>query len=242
MATRLDDSDILGILEAVQASLDQGASLIYAYRYVARGWGVSPDTVGNYWREHRPTTKLATMKIQARASQIVEKIIEKAPTNELIDILSRPNIGVLEPMKSGNQGGGFIVSVSADSCGGVKVGVAAGIEPSALPAWDTGTADLSHLKSDMLHLLEEPAHAEIDDAVTPNPPTNAETVRARLAKAREQAQNGLDRGQPDLAGNAGVQRVQRALDSAPSRSMSSPGHTSKINLRYSHESFDDSGV
>lgn len=240
MVSVFDDADTLAILEAVQASLDQGALLTYAYKYVARGWGVHEQTIAAIWKRHRSTAKLATMKIQAQASAIVEKIIEKAPTNELIDILSRPNIGVLEPMKSGNGGGGFIVSVSADSCGGVKVGVAGGFEPAALPAAPISS---EHAPVDFHLLTEGETHEEDASPVQGHSGRSdaGEAIRARLAHAREQAAT-EQRRESHQSSHAGVKSVQGTLDPAPSRSLSSPGRTSKINLRYAHESFDESGV
>lgn len=234
-----DDADTLAILEAVQASLDQGALLTYAYKYVARGWAVHPATIAEVWKRHRSTAKLATMKIQARASQIVEKIIDKAPTSELIDILSRPNIGVLEPIKSGGQGGGFIVSVSADSCGGVKMAVAGGFEPPALPVYSNkDTIDLNHL-------TEGESHGESTGSSHETAPSvHAESIRERLRQERERqarAEHG-DGGQSHQTRDAEVRRLQGADGPPPSRSLSSPGRTSKINLRYDHESFPDSDV
>lgn len=73
-----------------------------------------------------PTTDLAQAVLQRGAVRLASRVLRKANVVEAIDILSRPNIGVLDPIKKQEGGGGFLISMSADSCGAVKVGVAFG--------------------------------------------------------------------------------------------------------------------
>lgn len=75
-------------------------------------------------RRYQPTTDLAQMILRTNAARLAMRIVRKANVSEAIDILSRKNIGVLAP-KTEESGGqtGFFLSVSADSCGAVKVGV-----------------------------------------------------------------------------------------------------------------------
>jgi hypothetical protein len=119
----IDDEEALDILSLFKKSAAKGYAPAQIYRYIGRCQGRHPKTIENFLRRHRSTVELAQIKLKASASKIVQKVIEKAPTHELIDLLSRPNIGVLEPMKKQDiTNNGFIINVQADSLGAVKVG------------------------------------------------------------------------------------------------------------------------
>lgn len=75
----------------------------------------------------KPTTDLGKMYMKAKAYRMTKRLVKEAKAGELIDILSRPGMGVIEPaVKNEGGAGGFFLSVAADSCGAVKVGVATG--------------------------------------------------------------------------------------------------------------------
>lgn len=117
----IEEEEALDILEMLETSLKKGYSAAQTYRYIARGLGRHPKTIENFIRRHRSTVGLAQMKLRANAAKIVDKIIDKAPTHELIDVISRPNIGVLEPTKKQElTNNGFILNVQVDSLGAVK--------------------------------------------------------------------------------------------------------------------------
>lgn len=72
----------------------------------------------------RPTTLLAKATLLARASELTEKVIEKADVDQLIDILSRPNIGVFDPAPSAKGGtggsGNILINIQAGSLAAVN--------------------------------------------------------------------------------------------------------------------------
>lgn len=89
-----------------------------ALRLFNKGWtaaeigeelGRDESTIYRLINETKPTTEYAGALLKARASELVGKLLEKAEASHILDILSRPNIGVLEPAVprgAGGQGGG----------------------------------------------------------------------------------------------------------------------------------------
>lgn len=71
-------------------------------------------------------TEAATTYLKSRAVKMAKRVVLKGNPSELIDVLSRSNIGVLAPKKEGGSDGGFFLTVNAQDCGAVKVGVVAG--------------------------------------------------------------------------------------------------------------------
>lgn len=118
MSERLSAEEKERICELV---LDEGKSKSEAARIVGRSVTVVAKVVETY----RPDTRLATRLLKASTHTLVERIVAKADVEQAIEVLSRPNIGVLAPaLKPGaSMGGGIYVSVAADSCGAVNVGI-----------------------------------------------------------------------------------------------------------------------
>lgn len=115
--------------------VDKTLGKVQAYEQIAEEVGLEWRTVAGVIYRHRPTMDIAQAKIRAAAARLADRIIEKSNVQEAIDILSRPNIGVLAPMKTnGGSPGGFFLSVQVDSCGAVKVGAASTENPKGLPA------------------------------------------------------------------------------------------------------------
>lgn len=80
-------------------------------RQVATEFGRTADTVSRLLKDLRPTTELARATLLSRAHELVERVTEKADVDQLIDVLSRPNVGVLEPIASKAGGGGTSVGI-----------------------------------------------------------------------------------------------------------------------------------
>lgn len=69
-----------------------------------------------------PRASLAADYLRARALDLAMRVVEEANVEEAIDILSRPNIGVLEPvLKAQNQPKiGIITNINTHTLGGVQ--------------------------------------------------------------------------------------------------------------------------
>lgn len=219
----IEDTIIAAIIDEYEAAKRvPGTSEWAAYQAAAKAVGVGVAEVQAQVKALRSTVRLAKMRILAKSSAMVNKIIDKAPTGELIDILSRPNVGVLEPAQKGAQGsGGFILSVAMDSCGAVRA-TAAMLPEQDIPQLSGGFDGQNE-------------NAEREDAS----PTHAEQLRKRLAAAREATITGTDgRSDPteDREGRPGIKRLQRSDDSPRSRALGTS--RSKIHLRDDHESFE----
>lgn len=95
------------------------------YDKVSAETGWPPTMILRVHRGLASTTNAATQLFRARAVRMAQKVLRKADPAQLIDILSRPNIGVLEPIKkeAAPGAGGFFLSVQAEACGAVNVAV-----------------------------------------------------------------------------------------------------------------------
>lgn len=168
----IKDTIIAEIVERFEAVKKLGHTDSQSYNVVAREMGIDAASVRHHVKALRSTVQLAKRKLLSKASAMVDRIVEKAPTSELIDILSRPNIGVLEPaQKNNNSGGGFFLSVEVGSLGGVRA-TAAMLPDAQVPA------ALPPAPADVIDVTGE-GYAQ-DDHV----PTTAEALRYRLALAR----------------------------------------------------------
>lgn len=109
---------------------EQGYLVKDACAKIGEETGRSPDTIYNLVKRFAPTVEPAKAYLSAQALRLAMRIVRKANVQESIDILQRPDIGVLAPKQEGGPGPGtgFFLSVQADSCGAVKVGV--GVAPS----------------------------------------------------------------------------------------------------------------
>ena len=105
-----------------------GMPLTETYKVIGDAVNRDFKTVCDVIKRYLPTTDLGTAILRANAADMALKIVKKGTVAELIDVLERPNIGVLDPVKKGGGEAetGFVLSVSADSLGAVKVGVAVG--------------------------------------------------------------------------------------------------------------------
>jgi len=108
-----DDADRVQIVEMTLRGRSAAA--------IAADTGWSLDEVVAVRRQYLPTTNLAGHYLKAKALQLARRIVEEATVEEAIDVLTRPNIGVLEPVKKAGPHTGFWTSVTFDSLGAVQV-------------------------------------------------------------------------------------------------------------------------
>lgn len=94
------------------------------YELVGDKLGYEWKVIGRVYRMMQPTTMAAADLIRARAFRMTSKLVRTANNEQIIDILSRPNIGVLDPIKKGDGGGaGIFIGVDAGTCGAVSVSI-----------------------------------------------------------------------------------------------------------------------
>lgn len=117
--------EVQEILARFRQHKAMGKGTMEACELIGKTHGRAHTTIWAVIKRLTPTTGLAADYIKAQAYRLAHKIVKEGSVEQAIDVLSRPNIGVLEPIKKGEiGGGGFYLSVQSDSCGAVKVGVA----------------------------------------------------------------------------------------------------------------------
>lgn len=103
----------------------QGKPTMEACKLIGEHLDREPSTVWAVIRRLTPTTGIAVDYLKAQAYRLAHRVVSHGSVEQALDVLSRPNIGVLEPIKKGDAGGGgFYLSVESNSCGAVRVGVA----------------------------------------------------------------------------------------------------------------------
>lgn len=125
----LREMEISEIVARLHKMVNAGIGIMEASRRVGAKMELSSDIVYQVWRRMLPTTDLATRYIKASAFRLAARVVRKASAEQAISVLSRPNIGVLDPASTGGGGGGghqFMIGVAVDSLGGVKVGIQGG--------------------------------------------------------------------------------------------------------------------
>ena len=185
--------EIQHILDLFNDSRKRGRSLMDSYTLVGQQVQRDPKVIAGLIQRLRPTTDLAKMYFRAKAFKMAKRIVKKASPAELIDVLQRPSIGVLDPIKKIDTGpGGFFLSVNAESCGSVKVGVAQlQPAPEQLDAGDVPFDPFSEAITvnqveEVLH--ESHGYAEFREAggqEAPQRETAIERVRRQLRERRE---------------------------------------------------------
>lgn len=139
MPIQLREHDIEEIMRRFKAHRRRHA-IMDSCRRVADDMGIAADTVYAVQKRMRPTTEVATQYLQSQSLKLAMRVVRKANVEQALNILSRPNIGVLESPAGASGGGGhqFMVGVAIDSLGSVKVGVQIGSssQASELPALD----------------------------------------------------------------------------------------------------------
>lgn len=131
-ARRFSLTDINEILNRFKRLTKQeGRSISEACATIAEERHRSPDSIRTLIRRFQPNVDGAEAYVRANALRLAMRVVRKATVDQSIDILSRSNVGVLAPkQEGGGAGGGFFLSVQADSCGAmVKV---ASVQPGTL--------------------------------------------------------------------------------------------------------------
>lgn len=116
---------------------------------IAAAVGWTPEEVRDCRARFYPTKGLAERYLRANALKMAMRVVTQANVEETIDVLSRPNIGVLAPaVKPGaTQNFGIFTSIQLDSLGGVQaqpslieghVVESAGPEPRAVAPANSG--------------------------------------------------------------------------------------------------------
>lgn len=84
------------------------------------GW--SPLEVREVRRVFFPTASLAADYLRASSLRLAMRVVEEANVEEAVDILSRPNIGVLEPARKGDTSPkiGIITNITTNTLGSVQ--------------------------------------------------------------------------------------------------------------------------
>lgn len=132
-----EDAELSYVLEKYQALAQQGRPLLDIYKEIGLEIGRHPEHVGQKVREYRPTVKLAVAKVRARAAKLIERVMEKGTVDQTMDLLSRANIGVLEPIrKSGGEMAGAQVLVNIGSLGAASISVGEAPAPQMDPLID----------------------------------------------------------------------------------------------------------
>lgn len=176
----------------------KGKRIMEACEAVADKMGLDPKTVWAVQNRLQPTTGLATDMLRAGAANLMGRVLRKANVDQAIDLLERANIGVLAPKKDmgGTGGSQFIIGVSADSLGAVKVGVQIG--PAQPPKQLPSGPSVNVYTPDELDAedpTEQPAKVRIlpaKPATKPVPVTtlmgSSEPTRLAQARAEERAE------------------------------------------------------
>ena len=103
---------------------------------IAMVLGRNVSTIQRFKNSMIDSTAYAKAIFKHNAATLAERVVEKANVREALDVLSRPDIGVIAPpVGSGGVGGSFGVSVSVSTLGTV-VQVAGGSGVAPLPPAD----------------------------------------------------------------------------------------------------------
>lgn len=127
MPIQLREHDIEEIMRRFKAHRRRHA-IMDSCRRVAEDMGIDVTTIYSVQKRMRPTTEVATQYLKSQSLKLAMRVVRKANVEQAMNILSRPNIGVLDAPTGGTGGGGhqFMVGVAIDSLGSVRVGVQIG--------------------------------------------------------------------------------------------------------------------
>jgi hypothetical protein len=138
-ASPLRPDQIQHILKLYKVYIRKGRTQANACEEIGNLYGRSPHTIRALVdRITADTTDIAKDYIKSNALRLAMRVVREGSVAQAMDILERPNIGVLAPKKQVDQGSrGFFLTVSADSCGAVKVGAAI-IDSPEVPQLEAG--------------------------------------------------------------------------------------------------------
>lgn len=84
--------------------------------------GRKHHTILKFIRSMTDTTEIAQRMVRARSLELTQRVLDKADVSQAIDILSRPNVGVLKPLNKNVDGPQIHISVNTESIGAVSIG------------------------------------------------------------------------------------------------------------------------
>lgn len=119
-ASNLNDEELTFILNFVKKQDGKGILRSHTYKVLGQKLERDPDSIARAIQRLMPTVTLARARFQAGAAKMAKRVIAKGSVQDLIDVLSRPSVGVLDPAikaGAGGQGGGFLTSVTVESIG-----------------------------------------------------------------------------------------------------------------------------
>lgn len=121
MAGEIDKPRVLPIDNEEKLAILECWDRKFTMTEIAASFGRSLSAVSRLIHRYHPTTNLATRHIRASALKLAERIVKKADVDQAIEILSRPNIGVLEPINKGESSPGVMISVNQGDLGAVQI-------------------------------------------------------------------------------------------------------------------------
>lgn len=207
----IQQEEVLGLWKQHRSRLADGMKRGEIYQEIALRTRLHIATVADIIRRNTPTVNLAQSYLKAKAMRLAYRIVKKATVAEAMDVLSRPNIGVLAPAKQATGGnGGFFLSVQAESLGGVKVGMAVLDSPpqnlrGGIDAIDAGSGsgdDFEEYQGDGGEWPPPEAGRgrEHEDGGRPSLQDTLIAARAKLQAFREAGGDGGDGGHPQDQG------------------------------------------
>lgn len=128
-ARKMTPPDMAFIVARVKRVMANGVGITEACEAVALELGREPATIYSLMHRLAPTTDIAQAYLQSSALRLAMRVVREANVDQAIDVLGRKNMGVISPKQEEGVGqGGFFLSVQAESCGAVKVGVMVGAQ------------------------------------------------------------------------------------------------------------------
>lgn len=171
----------------------EGRGLMETYKILGEKMDRSPDVIRQTIRRFLPTTDAAESYLKAQALRLAVRVVRKANVDQSIDLLSRPNIGVIAPQQQQASSGGFFLSVHTESLGGMQIGISGseGNLPSAASPAASGSSE--PLMLDAIPEKVEELRPQMRKGVPhPNQGTMLKTgLEERRAKAMEVAKRKL---------------------------------------------------
>lgn len=119
-SSRMDDEERGQILDRYDSLRRSGQEKGEAIKAICFDTGRDKVTIYRLIAAFADSSGLATRYVKSQAMTMIKKIVEKGDVDQLIDVVSRPNIGVLQPIIKGNNAPQILVSVTRDSLGGVS--------------------------------------------------------------------------------------------------------------------------
>lgn len=178
--TRLRPEVIADILRRFKAYRQSDLGIMQSCERIALHYGLRTESVHSVIKRYTPTGDAARDFISANALKLAMRVVRKANADQAIDILSRSNIGVLAPAKDEGGAGqsGFFLSVSAESCGAVRV-QAGVVQSRSGPPTLEHSDERAYFDGESVVTTVEPAPLQLESEPEP-PPIIDVTPRRRV--------------------------------------------------------------